>query len=67
LIDSITFLQRTVARALLPVLRDELGHLNIPEIIRRPRESEVRATCGKVFLAYVLFVLKAHNSMKIHA
>lgn len=39
--------QRTVARALLPVLKAELKHLHVPEIIRRPRESDVRATCGK--------------------
>lgn len=38
--------QITVARALLPILQKELEHLNSPEIIRRPRESDVRATCG---------------------
>ncbi|KAF9782594.1 hypothetical protein BJ322DRAFT_162417 [Thelephora terrestris] len=37
--------KRTVARALLPVLKSELKHLHVPEIIRRPRESDVRATC----------------------
>ncbi|OSC98672.1 Clavaminate synthase-like protein [Trametes coccinea BRFM310] len=37
--------KRTVAEALLPVLKQELSHLALPEIIRRPRESEVRATC----------------------
>ena len=42
-----TPLQRTVARALLPVLKTEFKHLHVPEIIRRPRESDVRATCGK--------------------
>ncbi|OJA07528.1 hypothetical protein AZE42_07698 [Rhizopogon vesiculosus] len=36
---------RTIAHALLPTLRQELQHLNYPEIIRRTRESEVRATC----------------------
>lgn len=35
----------TIARALLPTLRKEMEHLSMPEIIRRPRESEVRATC----------------------
>ncbi|KAF4602128.1 hypothetical protein EYR40_005332 [Pleurotus pulmonarius] len=35
----------TVARALLPTLRKEMKHLELPEVIRRPRESEVRATC----------------------
>ncbi|OJT13379.1 Lysine-specific demethylase 3A [Trametes pubescens] len=38
-------LQRTVAEALLPILKLEQSHLGLPEIIRRPRESEVRATC----------------------
>ncbi|KAF9464272.1 hypothetical protein BDZ94DRAFT_1297282 [Collybia nuda] len=37
--------KRTVAEALLPTLERELEHLSMPEIIRRPRESEVRATC----------------------
>ncbi|EMD40603.1 hypothetical protein CERSUDRAFT_80259 [Gelatoporia subvermispora B] len=37
--------KRTVARALLPTLRIERDHLDRPQIIRRPRESEVRATC----------------------
>ncbi|OAX39131.1 Clavaminate synthase-like protein [Rhizopogon vinicolor AM-OR11-026] len=37
--------KRTIAHALLPTLRQELQHLNYPEIIRRTRESEVRATC----------------------
>ncbi|CDO74624.1 hypothetical protein BN946_scf184325.g11 [Trametes cinnabarina] len=37
--------KRTVAEALLPILKQELSHLALPEIIRRPRESEVRATC----------------------
>ncbi|TFK74360.1 hypothetical protein BDN72DRAFT_812710 [Pluteus cervinus] len=37
--------KETIARALLPTLLDELKHLELPEIIRRPRESEVRATC----------------------
>lgn len=37
--------KRTVAQALLPTLQKELKHLATPEIIRRTRESEVRATC----------------------
>jgi lysine-specific demethylase 3 len=40
-------LQRTIARALLPTLVEESKHLNMPEIIHRLRESEVRATCGE--------------------
>jgi lysine-specific demethylase 3 len=37
--------KQTIAKALLPTLRQELEHLAYPEIIRRTRESEVRATC----------------------
>ncbi|KAI0363568.1 Clavaminate synthase-like protein [Pilatotrama ljubarskyi] len=43
--EHIRRVKRTVAEALLPVLKQELSHLGLPEIIRRPRESEVRATC----------------------
>jgi hypothetical protein len=42
--------QATIAKALLPTLRLELEHLSIAEIIRRPRESDVRATCGEPHL-----------------
>ncbi|KAH9850033.1 Clavaminate synthase-like protein [Lenzites betulinus] len=44
-IEHIRRVKRTVAAALLPILQQELSHLGLPEIIRRPRESEVRATC----------------------
>ncbi|GLB33276.1 putative clavaminate synthase-like protein [Lyophyllum shimeji] len=37
--------KKTIARALLPTLRQELKHLRVPIIIHRPREREVRATC----------------------
>ncbi|TFK56251.1 Clavaminate synthase-like protein [Heliocybe sulcata] len=37
--------KRTVAKALLPTLKEEQGHLSIEGVIRRPRESDVRATC----------------------
>ncbi|KAH8106073.1 hypothetical protein BXZ70DRAFT_1004357 [Cristinia sonorae] len=37
--------KRTVAEALLPVLKLEHEHLANTEVIRRTRESEVRATC----------------------
>ncbi|KIM83963.1 hypothetical protein PILCRDRAFT_818994, partial [Piloderma croceum F 1598] len=37
--------KRAIAHALLPTLQQELEHLRTPEIIRRPRENEVRATC----------------------
>ncbi|KAF8516634.1 hypothetical protein JB92DRAFT_3309464 [Gautieria morchelliformis] len=35
----------TVAKALLPTLNSEQKHLRLPEVVRRPRETEVRATC----------------------
>lgn len=38
-------IKRTVASALLQTLKKELEHLSLPEVIRRTRESEVRATC----------------------
>ena len=44
--DAVFWDQRTVARALLPILKSEQEHLKHPEVIRRTRESEVRATCG---------------------
>lgn len=34
-----------IAKALLPILKKEHEHIHLPELIRRPRESEVRATC----------------------
>ncbi|CAA7269026.1 unnamed protein product [Cyclocybe aegerita] len=34
-----------IAKALLPILKAEFDHLNVPEIVRRPRETDVRATC----------------------
>lgn len=39
-------MQHTVAKALLPTLKSEQEHLRLPEVIRRPRETEVRSTCG---------------------
>ncbi|KAI0677004.1 Clavaminate synthase-like protein [Trametes maxima] len=44
-VEHIRRVKRTVADALLPILKLELSHLNLPEIICRPRENEVRATC----------------------
>ncbi|KAF9449547.1 hypothetical protein P691DRAFT_758956 [Macrolepiota fuliginosa MF-IS2] len=35
----------SIAKALLPILKKEHEHIKLPELIRRPRESEVRATC----------------------
>jgi [histone H3]-dimethyl-L-lysine9 demethylase len=35
----------SIAKALLPTLKLEREHLKA-EVVRRPRESEVRATCG---------------------
>ncbi|KDQ65025.1 hypothetical protein JAAARDRAFT_28691 [Jaapia argillacea MUCL 33604] len=37
--------KRTVANSLLPTLKQELKHLSGVNVIRRPRESDVRATC----------------------
>ncbi|TCD62733.1 hypothetical protein EIP91_006458 [Steccherinum ochraceum] len=37
--------KRTVAESLLPVLKLEHEHMQKQDVIRRPRESEVRATC----------------------
>ncbi|KAM5537170.1 hypothetical protein V8D89_009103 [Ganoderma adspersum] len=45
LLTHIGRVKRTVAAALLPVLKEEMQHLQLPEVIRRPRETEVRATC----------------------
>ncbi|GJJ07745.1 hypothetical protein Clacol_001950 [Clathrus columnatus] len=44
-LDKIRQLKMTVARAILPVLKAEQDHLKLAEVIRRPRETEVRATC----------------------
>ncbi|KIP09215.1 hypothetical protein PHLGIDRAFT_343879 [Phlebiopsis gigantea 11061_1 CR5-6] len=38
-------IKRTVAQTLLPVLKEEEEHFQRREVIRRNRESEVRATC----------------------
>ncbi|KAF8164873.1 hypothetical protein B0H34DRAFT_686986 [Crassisporium funariophilum] len=35
----------SIAQALLPTLKLEMEHLKTDELVRRPRESEVRATC----------------------
>lgn len=42
--------QRAIAVALLPTLREELEHVNHDKVICRPRELEVRATCGNLHL-----------------
>jgi lysine-specific demethylase 3 len=39
--------KRVVAVGLLPVLQREIKHLEHKDIVCRPREIEVRATCGK--------------------
>ena len=39
--------KRVVAGGLLPVLQREIKHLEHQETICRPREIDVRATCGK--------------------
>lgn len=59
--------QVTVARVLLPVLSKELDHLSRPMLIRRPREVEVRATCGMLFarasVGTLSFILLADTCM----
>lgn len=39
--------KRVVAVGLLPVLQREIKHLEHADIVCRPREVDVRATCGK--------------------
>jgi hypothetical protein len=39
--------KRVVAAGLLPVLQREIQHLEHKDTICRPREVDVRATCGK--------------------
>ncbi|KAG6871870.1 hypothetical protein C0995_015574 [Termitomyces sp. Mi166 len=43
--EHIARTKKTIAKALLPILRLELTHLRQETIIHRPREREVRATC----------------------
>ncbi|KAF8509415.1 Clavaminate synthase-like protein [Hysterangium stoloniferum] len=43
--SDIIRLKYTVAKAILPTLKAEQEHLHLTEVIRRPRETEVRATC----------------------
>ncbi|KAJ7638409.1 Clavaminate synthase-like protein [Roridomyces roridus] len=38
-------IKKVIAEALLPTLREELAHVSKKEVICRPRELEVRATC----------------------
>jgi hypothetical protein len=38
--------KRVIAAGLLPILRKEVEHLEQEGIITRPREVDVRATCG---------------------
>ncbi len=45
-LESLIGFQRTTARALLPILKQESDHIIRKETVYRTRESEVRATCG---------------------
>jgi hypothetical protein len=38
--------QRTVADALLPILKEELAHISRPDVLVRTQEVTIRATCG---------------------
>ena len=44
--EHVTRTKLSIAKALLPTLKLEREHLKAEELVRRPRESEVRATCG---------------------
>lgn len=44
--EHVTRTKLSIAKALLPTLKLEKEHLKAEELVRRPRESEVRATCG---------------------
>ncbi|KAL1742882.1 hypothetical protein HDZ31DRAFT_83810 [Schizophyllum fasciatum] len=43
--ERLTRTKLAVAKALLPILHEELKHMNSPIIVTRKRESDVRATC----------------------
>lgn len=59
--------QATVARAVLPILEAEQDHLKYPEVIRRPRETEVRATCGTFSIALCTSFFFFISNTQIHA
>ncbi|KAH9483086.1 Lysine-specific demethylase 3A [Psilocybe cubensis] len=44
-IEQITRIKLSIAKALFPILVAEQDHLSVSVIVRRPRESDVRATC----------------------
>jgi [histone H3]-dimethyl-L-lysine9 demethylase len=44
--EHVTRTKLSIAKALLPTLKLDREHLKAEELVRRPRESEVRATCG---------------------
>ncbi|KIJ24295.1 hypothetical protein M422DRAFT_39224, partial [Sphaerobolus stellatus SS14] len=44
-IGTIRRLKLTVAKGLLPFLKNEQLHMRLSDIIRRPRETDVRVTC----------------------
>lgn len=44
--EHVTRIKLSIAKALLPTLKAEREHLKADELVRRPRESEVRVTCG---------------------
>jgi lysine-specific demethylase 3 len=52
------YTQKTIAAALLPTLREELDHIGLEGIVNRPRESDVRATCGKYLSPATFYMLK---------
>jgi [histone H3]-dimethyl-L-lysine9 demethylase len=44
--EHVTRTKLSIAKALLPTLKLEREHLKADELVRRPRESEIRAMCG---------------------
>ncbi|KAL1749824.1 hypothetical protein FB107DRAFT_224897, partial [Schizophyllum commune] len=43
--ENLMQVKMAIAKALLPILREEMDHIQSPDIIKRQRESDVRVTC----------------------
>ncbi|KAL1711512.1 hypothetical protein EV715DRAFT_215224, partial [Schizophyllum commune] len=43
--EDLMHVKMAIAKALLPILREEMNHIQSPTIIKRQRESDVRVTC----------------------
>ncbi|KAJ7429071.1 Clavaminate synthase-like protein [Mycena galericulata] len=44
-VNHISTMKKTIAEALLPTLHAELNHIHQNQVVYRPRETDVRATC----------------------